>query len=331
MVRRARCMVAAIAGRARPAPRSRSLPAPPLAACRCRACRPRCLRAHTSARPHSHPPDARPGLTYTDSLPGSSSASIQMSADSSEPIVLRNAAGVEVHLLRRGAAIQRLLVPDAAGQAADVVLGFDSEEPYKARGGLSGCTAAAAVRLAGVGRRMPPHRCASQRTHCTALRRAALPAPPPRPRSHPPRCPSPLLCQDGTSPYMGAVVGRVANRIANAKFELDGREYQLAANNGPNCLHGAHRGAAAAAAMGCRRRRVCGRAVMPPATAQSVGRAPTCRRQHAPTRRGPPLHHSSPHILSTPCHRHPQAARWGTTSCCGRQPPRSRAAARPCA
>lgn len=44
--------------------------------------------------------------------------------------------------------------------------------------------------------------------------------------------------QDGTSPYFGAVVGRVANRIANARFELDGQEYKLAANNGPNCLHG---------------------------------------------------------------------------------------------
>jgi len=49
--------------------------------------------------------------------------------------------------------------------------------------------------------------------------------------------PLPAL-QDGTSPYMGAVVGRVANRIANARFELDGVEYKLAANNGPNCLHG---------------------------------------------------------------------------------------------
>lgn len=44
--------------------------------------------------------------------------------------------------------------------------------------------------------------------------------------------------QDGTSPYFGAVVGRVANRIAGAKFELDGMTYKLAANNGPNCLHG---------------------------------------------------------------------------------------------
>jgi len=33
-------------------------------------------------------------------------------------------------------------------------------------------------------------------------------------------------------------VGRVANRIAKAKFTLDGVTYQLAVNNGENSLHG---------------------------------------------------------------------------------------------
>ena len=38
--------------------------------------------------------------------------------------------------------------------------------------------------------------------------------------------------------YLGALVGRVANRIGGASFDLNGRHYPLAANNGPNCLHG---------------------------------------------------------------------------------------------
>jgi hypothetical protein len=95
-------------------------------------------------------------------------------------IVLRNRAGVEVHVLQTGASLHRLLLPDRDGRLADVALGMATERAYA----------------------------------------------------------------DGSSPYFGAVVGRFANRIANATFRLDGQEYNLHTNEQgfPGSLHGGVRG-----------------------------------------------------------------------------------------
>lgn len=47
---------------------------------------------------------------------------------------------------------------------------------------------------------------------------------------------------DSPEPFLGSTIGRYGNRIAKGKFSLDGREYELAINNGPNSLHGGPEG-----------------------------------------------------------------------------------------
>lgn len=44
------------------------------------------------------------------------------------------------------------------------------------------------------------------------------------------------------SNYFGATVGRVANRVSNAQFKLNGKKYTLEKNDGNNCLHGGFHG-----------------------------------------------------------------------------------------
>ncbi|KAG9458245.1 hypothetical protein H6P81_002753 [Aristolochia fimbriata] len=83
-----------------------------------------------------------------------------------------------VKLTNFGAIMMSVLVPDSNGKLADVVLGFDSLEPY----------------------------------------------------------------MQGKSPYFGCIVGRVANRIKNGKFTLEGVEHSLPINKPPNSLHGGHKG-----------------------------------------------------------------------------------------
>lgn len=90
---------------------------------------------------------------------------------------LSNTRGIKVKIINYGALITSITMPDKTGKDGDIVLGFDSLEPYLSN-----------------------------------------------------------------KPYFGAIVGRYANRIAHGRFRLEGKNYQLAINNGKNSLHGGIKG-----------------------------------------------------------------------------------------
>ncbi len=47
---------------------------------------------------------------------------------------------------------------------------------------------------------------------------------------------------DSPEPYLSTLIGRYGNRIARGHFQLNGKEYELPINNGPNALHGGLKG-----------------------------------------------------------------------------------------
>ncbi|KAI3724284.1 hypothetical protein L2E82_36056 [Cichorium intybus] len=89
-----------------------------------------------------------------------------------------NNGTMKVLVSNYGCTITSLFVPDKDGKLDDIVLGFDTLDPYL----------------------------------------------------------------NGKAPYFGCIVGRVANRIKEGKFTLNGTEYSLPINNGPNSLHGGLKG-----------------------------------------------------------------------------------------
>jgi aldose 1-epimerase len=105
--------------------------------------------------------------------PIASSSFGRAGSEAVEIYTLTNVHGIEARIMTYGAALVSLKTPDRAGHLQNIVLGFDTLQPY----------------LAGV-------------------------------------------------PYFGATVGRYANRIAEGRFTLDGKSYQLPRNDGPNSLHG---------------------------------------------------------------------------------------------
>lgn len=116
----------------------------------------------------------------TMSIPASPAAPVSSRSfgqtTAGEPITLytmTNGKGVSVSIMDYGATVVNLIVPDRDGRPGDIVLGFESAEPYFTQ-----------------------------------------------------------------TAYFGATIGRYGNRIGKGSFQLDGKTYPLATNDGGNSLHG---------------------------------------------------------------------------------------------
>jgi len=116
-------------------------------------------------------PDPAGSSTITEEIYG------EHNGDVVKLYTLTNENRLVLKVINYGAIITEFHVPDAKGELADIVLGYDSLGDYVKE-----------------------------------------------------------------TPYFGATIGRVANRIKNAAFELAGKKYKLAANDGPNFLHGGNTG-----------------------------------------------------------------------------------------
>ncbi|TVU29566.1 hypothetical protein EJB05_21138 [Eragrostis curvula] len=109
-----------------------------------------------------------------------------------------------------GATLMSVILPDSKGNLADVVLGYDTVAEYVVRSHANSSPVSVSFRPTN-SQRFPS---------CTSCD---------------------VITQNGTA-YFGGLIGRVANRIAGARFTLDGKAYRLYPNDGKNSLHGGHRG-----------------------------------------------------------------------------------------
>ncbi|CAL4968637.1 unnamed protein product [Urochloa decumbens] len=123
---------------------------------------------------------------------------------------LRRGGDFSIKVTNWGATLMSVILPDSKGNFDDVVLGYDTVAEYVVR-----TKEAAIIAITGSGSKFNLFPLVPHRVHVNV--------------------------QNGTA-YFGGLIGRVANRIAGARFTLDGKAYRLYRNDGNNSLHGGHRG-----------------------------------------------------------------------------------------